>query len=214
MASLSPSGRLWRGPNTPACYLPTETDLDLYRDLACGLNAPPNAHICRYLGPAGEHLVFLGESGTSDWRRLQVMAHSRWPDLPEPGRIASDGTPLETLPERIVYEMLSPLLAPGMALDLHQPIEPGNGEHRADMTLRLGSARLFIEVVGCCGSDRIVRNDNERRWLARLDRRLDFYRALDLSPVCIHLDLLAQPGELRACCRTLVSRLVRDGGRR
>jgi hypothetical protein len=214
MASLSFTGRPWRDRSVSACFLPTETDLRLYRDLAQELKAPPNAHICRYLGAPGAHLVFLGDSGPGDWRRLQEMAASRWPDLPSPGRMATDGTELETVPERIVYESLRPLLRSGMAIDLHQPIRPDDAGHRADLTLRLREARIFIEVAGCCGSDRITRNDNEKRWLERLDRRLRYYHSLSIPPVCIWLDLLARPQELRTLCRDLADRIILEGAGR
>ncbi|MBB3172881.1 hypothetical protein FHR90_000695 [Endobacter medicaginis] len=196
----------------PACVLPTEADLVLYRDLARQLGAPPNAHICRHAGPAAHHLVFINESGPRDWTRVHDTAAARWPDLPKSGSVARDGTVLDSLPERIVYEMLAPRLKPRMALDLHQPIRARDARHRADFTLRCGAARRFIEVVGCCGSDRITRNDDERLWLARLDRRLAVYAAQGIVPVLIHLDLLAQPARLRTLCDDLVRTVAREGG--
>lgn len=202
-----------RRGRVPAYVLPTDADLDRYHDLACELGAPPSAHICRHAGPAFQHLVFIGESGPRDWSRVHEMAVRRWPDMPEPGAVAEDGTVLDSLPERIVYEMLSPLLRPRMALDLHQPIVARDARHRADLTLRCGAARRYIEVIGCCGSDRITRNDDERRWLARLDRRLTVYDRHGISPVLVHLDLLAQPRRLRRLCADLVRAVAREGGR-
>lgn len=47
--------------STPSRFHPTEADLITYRDLARALGAPPNEAICRYLGAAGQHLVFIGD---------------------------------------------------------------------------------------------------------------------------------------------------------
>lgn len=57
---------------TPSRFHPTEADLITYRDLARALGAPPSEAICRYLGPAGQHLVFIGESGQRDWARIDA----------------------------------------------------------------------------------------------------------------------------------------------
>lgn len=195
---------------TPSCFHPTEADLITYRDLARALGAPPNEAICRYLGAAGQHLVFIGESGQRDWARVDTQARTRWPDLPPAGKIASDGKTLESLPERIVYQILDSFKHEDMEIDLHQPIMSGLGAEKADLTLRRRSAACFIEVIGSCGPNRITRNDHELRGLERFERREAFYRRVGITPVCIFLDLLARPEELKALCRSLVVRLSGD----
>ncbi|GLH30460.1 hypothetical protein WSS15_31100 [Acetobacter pasteurianus] len=92
---------------------------------------------------------------------------------------------MDSLPERIVYDMLQGLLRRHMKLDVHQPILQQAGDYRADMTLRKRQASLFIEVVGCCGSDRITRNQKEQEWLQRFDKRTcDCARVYLAGSVC------------------------------
>lgn len=192
-------------------FYPTEDDLLLYRDMTRALGAPPNAHMCRFLGAAGQHLVFIGESGTQEWSRVQQIAAHRWPHLPTPGSVASDGTKLDSLPERIVYQMLCTLKRRSIHVDVHEPICLNEGRFRADLTLRKGAVSRYIEVAGCCGSDRITRNEEERKWLARLDQRLAFYRAQKIEPVLIWLDMFAHPAELKDLCIDLVDDVALQG---
>ncbi|KFL91131.1 hypothetical protein AmDm5_0707 [Acetobacter malorum] len=192
-------------------FYPTEDDLLLYRDMTRALGAPPNAHMCRFLGAAGQHLVFIGDSGTSEWSRVQQTAAGLWPHLPVSGPVADDGTKLDSLPERIVYQMLCTLKRRNMHVDVHEPICLDQGLFRADITLRKGNVSRYIEVAGCCGSDRITRNDEERRWLARLDQRLSFYRALDITPVVVWLDMFARPAELKDLCIDLIDDVALRG---
>lgn len=211
MATLLTKFRALRSTFSP--FYPTEHDLQVYKRLTEELGAPPNAHICRFLGAEGQHLVFLGDSGTREWARVQRLAAQRWPGLPHPGLVARDGKTMDSLPERIVYDMLRGLLRRHMKLDVHQPILQQAGDYRADMTLRKGQASLFIEVVGCCGSDRITRNQKEQEWLQRFDKRMAFYRAHAIAPVCIWLDQFAQPGTLRKLCINLVDAIALEGAR-
>lgn len=192
-------------------FYPTDEDLFLYRDMTLALGAPPNAHMCRFLGAAGQHLVFIGDSGTAEWSRVQLTAARRWPHLPVSGSVASDGTKLDSLPERIVYQMLCTLKRSNMHVDVHEPICPNEGRFRADLTLRKGAVSRYIEVAGCCGSDRITRNKDERTWLARLDQRLAFYRAQKIEPVLIWLDMFAHPAELKDLCIDLVDDVALQG---
>ncbi|KXV55866.1 hypothetical protein AD947_13965 [Acetobacter tropicalis] len=197
--------------STPSRFHPTEADLITYRDLARALGAPPSEAICRYLGPAGQHLVFIGESGQRDWARIDAQARARWPDLPSTGTTASDGKILESLPERIVYQILDSLKHHDIEIDLHQQIMPDVRPEKADLTLRRRDAACFIEVIGCCGVNRITRNDHECRGLERFERREAFYRRVGITPVCIFLDLLARPEDLKALCQSLVDRIADDG---
>lgn len=98
-----------------------------------------------------------------------------------------------------------------MEIDLHQPIMPAVGPEKADLTLRRRDAACFIEVIGYCGVNRITRNDHERRGLERFERREAFYRRVGITPVCIFLDLLARPEDLKALCQSLVDRIADDG---
>lgn len=192
-------------------FYPTEEDLLLYRDMALALGAPPNSHMVRFMGATGQNLVFIGESGTQEWARVQRMASCRWPHLPAPGSVATDGTNLDSLPERIVYQMLNKLLRRNMHVDVHEPICLDKGLFRADLTLRKGSVSRYIEVAGCCGSDRIIRNSEERTWLARLDQRLAFYRAQKIEPVVVWLDMFARPDALKDLCIDLVDDVALRG---
>ncbi|WP_245191509.1 hypothetical protein [Acetobacter oryzifermentans] len=192
-------------------FYPNDADLLLYKDMALALGAPPNSHMFRFLGAPGQHLVFIGESGTQEWARVQQTAAGLWPHLPVSGPVATDGTLLDSLPERIVYQMLCTLKRRNMHVDVHEPICLDQGLFRADLTLRKGNVSRYIEVVGCCGSDRITRNEEERRWLARLDQRLSFYRALDITPVVVWLDMFARPAELKDLCIDLVDDVALRG---
>ena len=192
-------------------FYPTEDDLLLYRDMTRALGAPPNAHMCRFLGAAGQHLVFIGDSGTQEWSRVQQIAACRWPHLPVSGPVADDGTKLDSLPERIVYQMLCTLKRRNMHVDVHEPICLDEGRFRADLTLRKGNISRYVEVVGCCGSDRVTRNDDERKWLARLDQRLAFYRAQKIEPVVVWLDMFARPEVLKDLCIDLVDDVALRG---
>ncbi|MFP2870864.1 hypothetical protein ACLEIY_01235 [Acetobacter tropicalis] len=192
-------------------FYPTKEDLRLYKNMALALGAPPNSHMFRFMGAAGQHLVFIGESGTLEWSRVQQTAAGRWPHLPVSGPVASDGTLLDSLPERIVYQMLCALKRRNMHVDVHEPICLDKGLFRTDLTLRKGFVSRYIEVAGCCGSDRITRNEDERKWLARLDQRLSFYRALDVTPVVVWLDMFARPAELKDLCIDLVDDVALRG---
>ncbi|MCP1195067.1 hypothetical protein NKW84_04215 [Acetobacter senegalensis] len=142
---------------------------------------------------------------------MQQIAARRWPDLPAPGPIAHDGTVLDSLPERIVYQILKGFLRRNMVLDVHEPIGLAQGRFRADLTLRKGNFCRYIEVAGCCGSDRVTRNDDERKWLARLDQRLAFYRAQKIEPVVVWLDMFARPEVLKGLCIDLVDDVALRG---
>lgn len=192
-------------------FYPTEKDLLLYKQMAVALGAPPNAHMFRFMGAAGQHLIFIGDSGTAEWSRVQQTAAGLWPHLPVSGPVASDGTKLDSLPERIVYQMLCTLKRRNMHVDVHEPICLSEGLFRADLTLRKGNFCRYIEVAGCCGSDRVTRNDDERKWLARLDQRLAFYRALDITPVVVWLDMFARPEALKDLCIDLVDDVALRG---
>lgn len=192
-------------------FYPTDDDLLLYKDMTRALGAPPNSHMFRFLGAPGQHLVFIGESGTQEWSRVQQIAACRWPHLPVSGPVADDGTKLDSLPERIVYQILKGFLRRSMVLDVHEPIGLAQGRFRADLTLRKGNFCRYIEVVGCCGSDRITRNEDEREWLARLDQRLAFYRAQKIEPVVVWLDMFARPKELKDLCIDLVDDVALRG---
>lgn len=88
---------------------------------------------------------------------------------------------------------------------------PDVGPEKADLTLRRRDAACFIEVIGCCGVNRIIRYDHEHRGLERFERREAFYRRVGITPVCIFLDLLARPEDLKALCQSLVDRIADDG---
>jgi|GEM_PF-2783763 len=207
MVSLSFDSRAPRRAPAASPYHATEADLHLYRRVTLALGVPPNSAMLRYAGPEAAHLVFIGESGRGDWARLLREVDARWPDLPPRGPTASDGAVLESLPERVAYEHLRPLMMQGLRLDLNQPISPEHGAYRADLTIRFGRSATYFEVVGACGSDRIVLNRWERRGVARLDRRLKFYARLGITPRCLYLDHLMDADGLKRTYRAAIASL-------
>ena len=213
MATLSVHSYSPRKRSVSSSYHATETDLQLYRRLTLDLGVPPNSEMLRYVGPQADHLVFIGESGTSEWARFLRQVYTRWPDLPVGGPVAEDGTVLDSLPERLAYEQLLPLMVRGLQLDLHQPISPEDGDYRADLTIRFKRSAAYLEVVGACGSDRIVRNPLEEEWLDRLDRRLDFYAELGIEPMCLYLDHLMDLDGLQQEYRRVIASLRRREAR-
>ncbi|MCP1231397.1 hypothetical protein [Acetobacter indonesiensis] len=206
-AQYSARAREMHGKND---FFPDHADLQTYYDFAMELGAPPNHQMCRYRGVRAQHLVFLGESGTYAWARMDAMARQRWPDLPVAGKVAADKTLLASLPERIIYQFLTAGRPPCVAIDLHQPIDDNSDEFRADITLRCRDAAHFIEVVGCCAHDRVVRNAVEKRGLIRTEQRERFYESRGMQPSLIFLDDFARPQELKAQCTALIERVLRD----
>ncbi|GAL97570.1 hypothetical protein AA0312_0404 [Acetobacter tropicalis NRIC 0312] len=81
----------------------TDEDLQVMAALTERLGAPPVSNMMRYCGPEVWHLDQLGES-LGDWRRMLEALARRYPDLPRSGAQASDGTTLDSAPERIVWE--------------------------------------------------------------------------------------------------------------
>lgn len=203
-AQYSARAREMHGKND---FFPDHADLQTYYDFAMELGAPPNHQMCRYRGVRAQHLVFLGESGTYAWARMDAMARQRWPDLPAAGKVAADKTLLASLPERIIYQFLTAGRFPGVAIDLHQPIDDRSDDFRADITLRCRDAAHFIEVVGCCARDRVVRNAIERRGLIRTELREKFYESQGIQPTLIFLDDFARPEELKSLCTALIQRV-------
>lgn len=169
MSFLLHSSRASQTPGRNA-FFPDNKDLKIYHDFAVELS-PPNHQMCRYRGVRAQHLVFLGESSAYAWARMDAMARQRWPELPVAGKIAADETVLASLPERIIYQFLACSRSSGVAIDLHQPIDDTSDDFRADITLRCRDAAHFIEVVGYCARDRVVRNAVERRGLIRTEQR-------------------------------------------
>lgn len=213
-AQYSARAREMHGKNG---FFPDHADLQTYYDFAMELGAPPNHQMCRYRGVRAQHLVFLGESGTYAWARMDAMARQRWPDLPVAGKVAADETLLASLPERIIYQFLTAGRFTGVAIDLHQPIDDTSDDFRADITLRCRDVAHFIEVVGCCAKDRVVRNAIEKRGLIRTELREKFYESRSIQPTMIFLDDFAQPQALKAQCMALIERVVYEadgrGGR-
>ncbi|GFE94770.1 hypothetical protein [Acetobacter persici] len=208
-SSLLHSSRASQTPGRNA-FFPDNKDLEIYHDFAVELGAPPNHQMCRYRGVRAQHLVFLGESGAYAWARMDAMARQRWPELPVAGKVAADETVLASLPERIIYQFLAGGRSPGVAIDLHQPIDDTSDDFRADITLRCRDVAHFIEVVGCCARDRVVRNAIEKRGLIRTEQREKFYESRGIQPTMIFIDHFARPQELKAQCAALIERVVHD----
>ncbi|MFT8520594.1 hypothetical protein [Gluconobacter oxydans] len=194
-------------------FEPTDADLDLYRDISVRLKAQPPSSLFRYLQPAGRHLMQLGDERPSVWACLLRRVEQRWPDLPSQGSVASDGTRLNSTPERIAYEAIKPIVPRDVALDLEIALDPlQQPRFYSDFAIRYGSRVIHIEIVGACGADRVTRNDWEARLLAQFDRRLEVYRQKCLTPEIWYLNDLLEPAQLQKRFLALVAQL-RAGGR-
>ena len=194
-------------------FEPTDDDLDLYRDISFKLKAQPPSSLFRYLQPAGRHLMRLGDEGPGVWAGLLRRVEQRWPGLPSRGRVASDGTLLNSALERIAYEAVRPVVPRDVALDLEIALDPlQQPRFYSDFAIRHGSRVMHIEIVGACGADRVTRNDWEAHLLAQFDRRLEVYRQQCLKPEIWYLNDLLEPAQLQKRFLALVAQL-RSGGR-
>ena len=194
-------------------FEPTDDDLDLYRDISFRLKAQPPSSLFRYLPPEGRHLMQLGDEGPGVWACLLRRVEQRWPGLPSHGRVASDGTRLNSTPERIAYEAIKPIVPRDVALDLEIALDPlQQPRFYSDFAIRYGSRVMHIEIVGACGADRVTRNDWEAHLLAQFDRRLEVYRQKCLTPEIWYLNDLLEPAQLQKRFLALVAQL-RSGGR-
>ncbi|WP_306309945.1 hypothetical protein [Gluconacetobacter sacchari] len=194
-------------------FHPTEADLALYARLARSLRVLPPSSLFRHLGTEGQHLALLGDRAPWIWARVMRRARGRWPDLPTDGRVAGDGTVLNSVPERIVYEAVRPIVPTDMALDHEPPLGGAPPWHFADFALRHGARVVHVEVVGACGRDRVTRNALEVRLLAEFDRRLEHYRRCRLpAPEAWFLDDLVDPDHLRQRFLAIAGHLRAGGG--
>mgnify|MGYP000848854492 CR=1 FL=1 len=194
-------------------FEPTQDDLTLYREISLRLHVQPPSSLFRYIAtPAGQHLTRLGDCGTWAWARVIKMAMMHWHDLPTRGAIAGDGTQLNSVPERIVWEALRPVVPPDVTLDVEPRIEAApHTLFFSDLGIRYRNLVRHVEVAGCCGSDRVVRNDWERHLLRGLDRRLQTYRTHGLeTPEIWWLNDLLYPEMLRQRFMTIVAQLRGD----
>ena len=194
-------------------FEPTDDDLDLYRDISFKLKAQPPSSLFRYLQPAGRHLMRLGDEGPGVWAGLLRRVEQRWPGLPSRGRVASDGTLLNSALERIAYEAVKPVVPRDVALDLEIALDPlQQPRFYSDFAIRHGSRVMHIEIVGACGADRVTRNDWEAHLLAQFDRRLEVYRQKCLTPEIWYLNDLLEPAQLQKRFLALVAQLRAGGG--
>ncbi|WP_338125642.1 MULTISPECIES: hypothetical protein [Gluconobacter] len=193
-------------------FEPTPDDLSLYRELSLRLRAQPPSSLFRYIPtPAGQHLTRLGDCGTWAWAAVIKAAMACWNDLPTGGKIAEDGTQLNSTPERIVWEALRPIIPSDITLDVEPHIQiAAPALFFSDLGIRFQDRVRYVEVAGCCGRDRVVRNPYEARLLEGLDRRLGAYRAYGLeAPDVWWLDNLIDPNGLRRRFLEIVAQLRR-----
>ncbi|MBS1051894.1 hypothetical protein [Gluconobacter japonicus] len=194
-------------------FEPTDDDLDLYRDISFRLKAQPPSSLFRYLQPEGRHLMQLGDEEPGVWACLLRRVEQRWLGLPSRGRVASDGTRLNSALERIAYEAVKPVVPRDVALDLEIALDPSQQPRfYSDFAIRFGSSVMHIEIVGACGADRVTRNNWESHLLAPFDRRLEVYRQQRLTPEIWYLNDLLEPAQLQKRFLALVAQL-RAGGR-
>ncbi|WP_016738549.1 hypothetical protein [Gluconobacter thailandicus] len=209
----SSSTRMGAGHSVARSFFePTPDDLLLYRELSLRLKAQPPSSLFRYIpSPAGQHLTHLGDCGKWAWARVIKVAMSRWHDLPSRGKIACDGTHLNSTPERIAWEALRPVVPSDIVIDVEPCLQTASSaSFFSDLGIRFQSRVRHVEVAGCCGRDRVVRNEWEAHLLKGLDRRLGAYRTYGLeAPEIWWLDDLIDPNVLRRRFLEIVDQLRR-----
>jgi hypothetical protein len=188
----------------------TDEDLQFMATLTERLGAPPVSNMMRYCGPEARHLDQLGES-LGDWRRMLDALARHYPELPRSGQQASDGTTLDSAPERIVWETLVQMVPDELELCCHPWLEEGR-YLRSDFGLCApdGDTPLVcIEVMGMLGSDRICRADVEDASLDRLAKKQDWFSQPDRPLLrVIWLDMMAHPDWLEAICSEAIEAAV------
>ncbi|WP_252347088.1 hypothetical protein [Acetobacter sp. P1H12_c] len=188
----------------------TEHDLQVMAALTERLGAPPVSNMMRYCGPEARHLDQLGES-LGDWRRMLEALARRYPDLPRSGAQASDGTTLDSAPERIVWETLVQRVPDDLDLRCHPWLEDGR-YLRSDFGLCAPEEEtplVCIEVMGMLGSDQICRTDVEEASLDRLAEKQDWFSQPDRPLLrVIWLDMMAHPDWLEAICAEAIEAAV------
>ncbi|AQS90936.1 hypothetical protein A0U94_08085 [Gluconobacter albidus] len=195
-------------------FEPTPDDLRLYRELSLRLRTQPPSSLFRYIPtPAGQHLTRLGDCGTWAWAAVIKAAMACWNDLPTGGKIAEDGTQLNSTPERILWEALRPVTPSDITLDVEPPIQiAAPVRFFSDLGIRFQDRVRYVEVVGACGADRVTRNEWEAHLLAQFDRRLEVYRQQRLTPEIWYLNDLLEPAQLQKRFLALVAQLRAGGG--
>ncbi|WP_232091804.1 hypothetical protein [Acetobacter aceti] len=188
----------------------TDEDLQFMAALTERLGAPPVSNMMRYCGPEARHLDQLGES-LGDWRRMLEALARRYPDLPQSGQRASDGTTLDSAPERIVWETLVQMVPDELELCCHPWLEEGR-YLRSDFGLCAPDDDIplvCIEVMGMLGSDRICRADVEEATLDRLAKKQDWFSQPGRPLLrVIWLDMMAHPDWLEAICTEAIEAAV------
>lgn len=188
----------------------TDEDLQFMAALTERLGAPPVSTMMRYCGPEARHLDQLGES-LGDWRRVLEALARHYPELPRSGQQASDGTTLDSAPERIVWETLVQMVPDELDLCCHPWLEDGR-YLRSDFGLCAPDEEtplLCIEVMGMLGSDRICRADVEEASLDRLAMKEDWFSQPGRPLLrVIWLDMMAHPDWLEAICTEAIQAAV------
>ncbi|GBR68154.1 hypothetical protein AA0312_0777 [Acetobacter tropicalis NRIC 0312] len=188
----------------------TDEDLQFMAALTERLGAPPVSNMMRYCGPEARHLDQLGES-LGDWRRMLEALARRHPHLPRSGSQASDGTTLDSAPERIVWETLVQMVPDELELCCHPLLEDGR-YLRSDFGLCAPDEEtplVCIEVMGMLGSDRICRADVEEASLGRLAKKQDWFSQPGRPLLrVIWLDMIAHPDWLEAICAEAIEATV------
>ncbi|CAI9122348.1 hypothetical protein [Brytella acorum] len=197
------SGRI----HAPSFLDATDADLAFYRRISLALGVQPPSSLFRYLLPEGKHLMQLGDRENWVWARLMRHAHARYSDLPTSGSVAGNGVVLNSVPERIVYEALHPVTPADVALDLEPAI--GSPQFFSDFGIRVAGQVRYLEIVGACGSDRVLRNAWEEHLLQQFDKRLSHYAAYDIKPEIWYLDQIIDPQRMRQRFHAIIADLRR-----
>ncbi|WP_133058427.1 hypothetical protein [Acetobacter cibinongensis] len=180
----------------------TPQDLRVMADLTEQLGAPPVSPMMQYCGPRAHHLAQLARNA-GDWGRLLRALACRYPRLPEGSHVASDGTELESNPERIVWETLRRLQPNDLDLCCH-PLLEERRFMRSDFGICApggDTPLVYLEVMGMLGSDRECQTDVEEHSLERLALKERWFSEPDRPLLrIIWLDMMAHPDWLAAIC--------------
>lgn len=193
-------------------YLSTRQDRRNYAALARYLSLPPTSFMALHAGKVGAELFQRYGGSTAIWIQFRKEVNRDFPSLPVwTGSVAMDGQELASVPERIVYEVLSSLLPLEIKLDVHPRLPPSNRRRWADFRLTHGpsSRHRLIEVAGLVARDGVPRRPEEKKYRQQLVAKLEGYVAAgEPTPYLIFVDdICRDPAGLRAGLRQLIAEL-------
>lgn len=171
-----PLYRFEAGRVCPAFQHALAHDAPLYRELSlrvpCCL-APP-AFMLPYMGPDACALFERRASDAPSWLGFRQAVTALYPDIPVRTLVvAADGTRLDSVPERLAYELLRPRLPTDITLVLHPRIPIPGRRFKADFGLVDASGCvLHIEVAGAVARYAAPQRERELHARRKLDAKL------------------------------------------